>query len=512
MFAQLFSQLAGVGMIITAVVTVLVILFVVSRFVRLYRRVPPNQVMVIFGRGKTERDESGATTKRGFRLVTGGGSFILPVFEEFALLDLTVMTIETKQDRVYTVDGVPIFLDWVVQVQVGADESSLTTASRAFLGKDSHEIRNIVAQTLSANFRAIVGQMTVEDVHRDRDAFVGKVEHLASDDMTAMGVRVISMGIQEITDQQGYFEAMAKPVVAAIKRDAEIAEAEANREARVKSAKARKEAEQAELNAQQEIVEQKEALELREVEKTKAVGLAQARSDEEVQQRRAAAVKQQQEAEVLTPARAEAEAIEIQANAGRQKVTIDADAAAVALQTSAKAEADARVKLGHADADATKAKSLAEAEGDKAKRLAEAEGEKAKFTAIADGTEAQLMAEAKGKRKLAEAVAARDEINLRLEVAKLILDSRVNMAREFAVAMANLGSNTRIVQFGGMPGAGSSGNALVDLMVQSPEMASQLVAKIEALTGSDINSLLGKVGDFVTGIKDAKDSGGKERK
>src|SRR3972149_305436 len=171
------------------------------------------------------------------------------------------------------------------------------------------DVTNVIAQTLSANFRAIVGQLTVEDVHRDRDAFVNRVQQLASDDMAAMGVRVISMGIEEITDDQGYFAAMAKPVIAAVKRDATIAEAEAEREARIKAAEAHRPAEQAELEAKRAIVEQQQALELRDVEKKKTVGLAQADSDREVQEMRALAVEKQQEAEGLGPGNSQRKAI-----------------------------------------------------------------------------------------------------------------------------------------------------------------------------------------------------------
>ncbi len=202
--------------------------------------------MVIYGRGKTIFSEDGMAGKVGVRLVTGGGAMVLPVLEDFGYLDLTVMIIAKAKDEVYTVDGVPIRLDWVAQVQIKSDEHSLLTAARAFLGRSRDDVKNVISQTLSANFRAIVGQLTVEDVHRDRDAFVNRVQQLASDEMAAMGVRVISMGIEEITDDKGYFEVVAKPVIAIIKRDAVIAEVEAEREARVKAAEAKKEAQQAE--------------------------------------------------------------------------------------------------------------------------------------------------------------------------------------------------------------------------------------------------------------------------
>src|SRR5690606_35620716 len=144
----------------------------------------------------------------------------------------------------------------------------------------------------------IVGQMTVETIHRDRDDFIQRVQELATDDVAAMGVRILSMGIEEILDNEGYLQAMAAPQIAAVKRDAKIAEAEAEREARVKAAEAMRLAEQAELNAQREIWQQREALSLREVEVLKRVDLDKAQAVQEVQKLRALAVEQQQEAEV----------------------------------------------------------------------------------------------------------------------------------------------------------------------------------------------------------------------
>src|SRR5215207_4152486 len=267
----------GTGLLIVVVVLVVLALALVVFITRQYHRVPPNEVMVVYGRSQA-------------RMISSGGVFIMPVIETYKKLNITIMTIKQEKDEVYTVSGVPIKLDWVAQVQIDPDEASLRTAARAFLDKTRDEIRNILTETLSANFRAIVGQMTVEGIHRDRDSFVQKVQDLARDDVASMGVRIIAMGIEEISDDQGYLTAMAAPQIAAIKRDAQIAQAEAEREARMKAAIATQEAEQAELHAQREILQQREALSIREVEVDKTVGLARAASEQEVQKLRALAV------------------------------------------------------------------------------------------------------------------------------------------------------------------------------------------------------------------------------
>ncbi|MBX3064734.1 MAG: hypothetical protein KF726_17255 [Anaerolineae bacterium] len=474
----------GTGLLVVVGVVVVLILAVGALITRQYHRVPPSEVMVVYGR-------------KDARLISNGGVFIIPILETFKKLNITIMTIKQEKDEVYTVSGVPIRLDWVAQVQIDPEETALRTAARAFLDKSREEIRGIISETLSANFRAIVGQMSVEAIHRDRDSFVQKVQDLARDDVAAMGVRIISMGIEEISDDQGYLTAMAAPQIAAVKRDAQIAQAEAEREARVKAAGATREAEQAELEAQREILAQREALNIREVEVQKKVGLARATSEQEVQKLHALAVEQKQEAEVLVPARAQRQAIEIQSEAERQRVTINAQANAEATRTRAEAEARATEQKGRADAAALQAMKEAEAAGQKAeasaiqaRKLAEAEGEKAK-----------LLAEAEGRRELAAASAAEGEINLRQFLIEQIMRADVAKMEAIANAMAGLGDNVRIVQFGGHNGNGSSGNTLMDLLTNIPEVAEVFRTKVEALSGEDMATTVARVGSLLNALR-----------
>lgn len=489
----------GPGILIVAVAITIFVIFLITFFARYYHKVPPNKVMVVFGSGEP-------------KMVTNGAAFVLPIIQTYKMLDLTIMTIKTEKDEVYTVSGVPIQLDWVAQVQIDSEEAALRTAARAFLDITRDEVRGVIEETLSANFRAIVGQMTVEAIHRDRDDFVQKVQELASDDVAAMGVKVISMGIEEITDGQGYLEAMAAPQIAAIKRDAEIAKAEAAREARVKAAEATRAAEQAELDAQRAILQQREALQLREVQVAREVGLANADSDKEVQQRRALAVEQQQEAEVLVPARAERQAteiraeaerrrIEIEAEAARNRVTISADAEATATKERATAEAEAIEKKGRADAAALQAMAEAEAAGEKA----EAEGVRARLLAEAEGAKAKLLAEAEGRREIAAASAAEGEINLRQFVIEQVTNAEIEKVRAIAAAMGGLGNNVRIVDFGGGHGNGKdspTGNTFMDLLLNIPQVAEMFTARVEALSGEDFDDTLKKAAALFNSLKE----------
>jgi flotillin len=462
------------GLIIGGAVA-LIVLTVIILATRYYHRVPPSEVMVIYGRA----DQA--------RMVTNGGAFVIPVLEEYKRLDLRIITIKTEKDEVYTISGVPIRLDWVAQVQIDATEGGLITASKAFLDKSHDEILQVIEETLSANFRAIVGQMTVEAIHRDRDEFVQRVQDLASDDVAAMGVRIISMGIEEITDEEGYLEAMAAPQIAAVKRDARIAQAEADREARVKAAAAKQQAEQAELDSEREILAQREALRLREVEVERRVGMEQAESDREVQQRRALAVEQEQEAVRLVPARAQREAIEIEAEGERRRIEIEAQARAKATREAADANAEATEKKGRADASALQARKEAEAAGERAKLLAEAEG----------------------RREIAAASAAEGEINLRQFVIEQVTKADVDKVRAIADAMAGLGGNVRIVQFGenGKGNGSGTGNTLLDMLMNIPEVSEMFMAKTEALSGEDFEVTLQKAAQLFNTLKNMETTG-----
>lgn len=474
-------EVAGLGILAVVGVIALILFFLIIFITRSYHRVPPSEVMVVYG-------------GRRRRLVTNGGVFVIPVIETYKKLDITIMTIKTEKDEVYTQSGVPIRLDWVAQVQIDPEEAALQTAARAFLDKTREEVRDIITETLSANFRAIVGQMSVEAIHRDRDDFVQKVQDLASDDVAAMGVKVISMGIEEITDDQGYLQAMAAPQIAAVKRDATIAEAEADREARVRAALAQREAEQAELDAQREILAQREALQIREVQVNKTVGLAQAEADQEVQQRRALAVAQQQEAEILVPARSQREATEINAEAARRRVEIEAEAERNRVTITAEAEAQATRQRAEAQAAATEKTGLAEAAALRARKEAEAAGEKA-----------NLLAEAEGRRELAAASAAEGEINLRQYIVEQITHAEIAKAEAIARALAGLGNNVRVVQFGNGSGhnngASSTGNTFMDMLLNIPEVAEIFRSKVEALSNEDLESTIRKVAQLFNSLK-----------
>ena len=154
----------------------------------------------------------------------------MPIFEKVDVLSLELLTIDVQTPEVYTSKGVPVKVDGVAQTKVKGDDVSIRTAAEQFLGKTTDEIRNIATQTLEGHLRAILGTMTVEEIYQNRDAFAQKVQEVAAGDMANMGLGIISFTIRDIRDGQGYLDALGKPRIAQVKRDAIIAQAEADRD------------------------------------------------------------------------------------------------------------------------------------------------------------------------------------------------------------------------------------------------------------------------------------------
>ena len=166
-----------------------------------YKKVGPNEVLIISGRGTQVADNTtGKTYRRTFRVVRGGGTFIWPVLERIDRLSLELMTIEIVTPNVYTLQGVPVTVDGVAQVKIGSDDVSIVTAAEQFLSKKTDQIQNVALQTLEGHLRGIVGAMTVEEIYKDRDKFAQRVHEVSALDMKNMGLSIVSFTIKNIHD------------------------------------------------------------------------------------------------------------------------------------------------------------------------------------------------------------------------------------------------------------------------------------------------------------------------
>jgi flotillin len=485
MLAELNFLSGGIVTIAAVVVVVVLFLLMILVFSR-YTKVGPNQVLIVSGRKHTLEDGS----QVGFRIVKGGGTFVLPIFEKVDLLSLELLTIDVQTPEVYTSKGVPVKVDGVAQIKVKGDDISIRTAAEQFLGKAQDEIRNIATQTLEGHLRAILGTMTVEEIYQNRDAFASKVQEVAAGDMANMGLGIVSFTIRDIRDTQGYLDALGKPRIAQVKRDAQIAQAEADRDAMIKSSQATQAGQEAKFAADSKIAEAQREYQTNVAGYQAVVNQKKAEADlaydlqkfktgqlvkaEEVQVQIVEKQKQieLQQQEILRKQRQLEADVQKPADAERYKVETLANATKFQLETEAAGAASATKAKGFAAADVAKATGLAEAEANKARGLAEAS-----------------VIEAQGKATASAMQAKADSFKNYNEAAVIEMIMRVmpEIAGKISEPLAKLDKMV-IINSGNGPGGGAS-----KLTGDVTQIISQLPPIIESLTGVKFEKLLEQV-------------------
>jgi len=482
-----FNIVVGVGSLL-----LVVFLFAVIWASR-YTKVGPNEVLVISGRKRRMTEPDGTVREVGFRIVKGGGVFVYPVFEKVDILKLELMTIDVQTPEVYTSKGVPVKVDGVAQIKVKGDDISIATAAEQFLSKGTDDIKNIAMQTLEGHLRAILGTMTVEEIYQNRDAFASKVQEVAAGDMANMGLGIVSFTIRDIRDTQGYLDALGKPRIAQVKRDAVIAQAEADRDAMIKSSQATQAGQEAKFLADTKIAEAQRDYQSNVAQYQAAVNQKKAESDlaydlqkfktgqlvkaEEVQVQIIEKQKQieLQQQEILRKQRQLEADVQKPADAERYKVETLANARKFQLETEAAGAASATKATGFASADVVKATGLAEAEANKARGLAEA------AVIAAQGT-----AQAEAMQKKAESFKQYNEA--------AVIEMIVRVLPEIAGKISEPLSKTEkivIINSGNGPGGGAS-----KLTGDITQIISQLPPVLESLTGVKFEKLLEQVPAF----------------
>ncbi|WP_370965813.1 SPFH domain-containing protein [Amycolatopsis sp. cg9] len=269
-----------------------------------------------------------------FRVVTGHGAFVMPVFRKVRFLTLSMCEAEVTEVCV-TKQAIALTVRAVIAFKVGNDTESIVNAGQRFLS-DQDQMSVLTGRIFSGHLRSIIGSMTVEEIITERQKLATEVLDGSAVEMAKIGLSVDALQIQSIDDMKlGYIAAMAAPHNAAIQRDAQIAQAIANQTAAEAEQKSQRT--QAEYARQTSIVQAQYRAEVdkAQAEAAQAGPLAQARAQQEVidartelAQREAELRQQQLVAEVIKPADAEAERIRILAQAEAEKMRVQAEAAA----------------------------------------------------------------------------------------------------------------------------------------------------------------------------------------
>lgn len=489
--------------VLVIVVAALIALMLISRN---YIKVSPNQAAVISGRKRKLADGSIA----GYRLVRGGATLVFPFLEKVEYLDLNVITVPLATQRAYTVQGVPVSVKAVANVKIKGDDTSLRSAAERFLGMPQQQFHQLVFQTLEGHLRAILGTLTVEEINNDRQSFAQKLTTEAAGDLEKMGIGLDALTIQEISDDEGYLDALGKRRTAEVKRDAEIGQAEANRDSKIKASLALQEGEKVRLETEAQIAQSQRETEIQkaqvqaEIESERAKAsqagpLADAKAQqmvtaeevrvEKVRTQEYIAVQEQEvlrkekelEATVVKQAEADRRAAVLRAQGLQEAAILEAEGRKQAQIATAEAEAQKLQREGQGRAAAVEAEGKAEAEKIRAVGLAEAERLQAKGLAEAKAIEAQGLAEAAAiKEKAAAWREFNDAARLQTILEKLpaIIESSAPVFQAVAEPLGKIDKVVMIDQGGNGDGHQSGINRFAQT---GPTMIFSLLQQLQAL-------------------------------
>lgn len=449
-------------LIVAAVVLallVLAIIAVVYAKVR-FKIATPDEALIITGRksGKPViNPETGeeSTDLSGQRVIIGGGTFVKPVFEQVARLSLASQSFSVTAEDATTKSGVGVTLRSIAVVKVGGTERMVRAAAQRFAGRSQEQvIEEQTSEVLVGVLRTIAGTLTVESILYERQDFSKEVKDIAVPMLAERGLILENFEIQTVEDTGDYIRNLGRPRAAAVARDAQIAEAQAEQESTQRS-----------NEAAVQIAESNKALALRNAQIVEETSTAEAQAEaaqdraqaeaqqavleqqERVAQRRASLREEELQTEVRKPA--EARKYEAAQEADARKYAAEQEAEANKTAAIRKAEAEAQRTTAQADAEASAVRARAEASLVEQQRRAE--GALALARAEADGVQARGEAEAvaeraKGEARGAAIKAEADAYEAFPESARLqmVLDALPKMAQPYADALGSIDDITVI--------------------------------------------------------------------
>src|SRR5499425_605860 len=363
------------------------VILLMGLFAKLYRKAGPHEALVVYG-------------FRGTRVVKGHGTVIFPMVENCRELSLELMSFDVApQQDLYTKQGVAVTVEAVAQIKVKSDPESIQTASEQFLTKNPQEREGLIRLVMEGHLRGIIGQLTVEEIVKQPEMVAERMRSTCAEDMNKMGLEVISFTIKEVRDKNEYITNMGRPDIARIRRDADVAAAEAERDTAIKRAEAQRAAAVAKAQADQERVmaetlsaaKQAEAQRDLEVKKAtfkemttkqqaqadkayelqtnvmqqqvvaEAVKVRQIEKEQEIKVQEAEILRHEREliAQVLKQAEVEKRRIETLVEAEKQRLIMEAEGHASATRTQGESEAEIVFKKGEAEAKAMNVKAEA---------------------------------------------------------------------------------------------------------------------------------------------------------
>jgi flotillin len=441
-------------------------------FLTRYKRCPSDRVLVIYGR---------VGEGRSARCMHGGAAFVLPIVQDYQFLDLRPMSIDIQLNNALSKQNIRVSVPSTFTIGVTTDPDKMGNAAERLLGLNSGQITQLAKEIIFGQMRQVVAAMRIEEINADRDQLIEAITKNISTELEKVGLRLINVNIQDVTDESGYIEALGKEAsakaiadarikVAQAERDAEIGKAIADKEMTVSVAGAQAEATKGKNEAQQQIAQSNSDLRIKQAEVARLAQVAEnmAKADVErqtfdaeakAQEARAEMQRKQQYAEQVVPAEIARQSVTVNAQAAAQQVTIAAEAEGKRMITIMQAEAVA------AEAEAKKILALKQAEGS---------GIRAVLEGRAEGFR-QLVASAGGNASEAVVVLVADQL-------PAMIDSQMK-------GISNLKIDKVIVWGGGEDGAkGGISRLLKDLITGLPP-----VTDLARAAGIELPPVLGRI-------------------
>ena len=362
--------------------TALLLFVTLVGFLSRYRRCPSDRVLVVYGR---------VGTGRSARCLHGGAAFVWPVIQDYKYLDLHPMSIDIQLNNALSKQNIRVSVPSTFTIGVTTDPDKMGNAAERLLGLNNAQMTQLAKEIIFGQMRLVVATMRIEEINCDRDRLIEAITNNVSTELEKVGLRLINVNIQDVTDESGYIEALGKEAsakaiadakikVAQAERDAEIGKAQADKEMTINVATAQAQAIKGKNDAQIQIAQSNSGLRIQQAEATRTAQIAEnlAKADIErqtfeattkAQQSRAEMQRKQQYAEQVVPAEIAKEAAVVQAQAEAQRITIAAEAEGKRIVTIKQAEAVA------ADAESKKILALKQAEGQGLKAVLEGRAE-----------------------------------------------------------------------------------------------------------------------------------------
>ncbi len=446
--------------------SLLAFIILAGMLARMFRKAGPNEALIVYG-------------FRGPRVIKGHGTIIFPMVESCRELSLELMSFDVApQQDLYTKQGVAVTVEAVAQIKVRSDQESILTAAEQFLTKTPPQREGLIRLVMEGHLRGIIGQLTVEQIVKEPEMVADRMRGTCADDMSKMGLEVVSFTIKEVRDKNEYITNMGRPDIVRIKRDAEIAAAEAERDTAIRRANATREAAVAKAAADQERVIAETASLSKQAQAQRDLDISKAQYAEQSRKQQAQADKSYELQTNITQQQVIAEQVKVQQVEKEQQIKVQ----------------EAEISRHEKELIAT---ILKEAEVNRQRVEVLAAAEKARLTMEAEGRASAIKTQGEAEAAIIfrKGEAEAKAMNVKAEAYQewsqaAVVDRLISNLPDVVRAMSEPLSKVDRVTIVSTGGEAAGANKLTGDMAK---IAAQVPALFEALSGMDMRELMSNI-------------------